>query len=243
MNRHLFIWGIFLLTSLFTQAQVPSDQYLEEAIEQRTIDEERWSQIIEGIDYSESEKVKKRRERKEKEDRYEEMRDEEPDPIAGLQLLGNIALFLGVLGGIILLAFLLKGLLGVEMKPRDKKIKKKVEVGAINLASIEENIHETDLEGYIARAIQDGQYALAVRLYYLAILKAFSEAKLIHWKRDKTNRQYLKELSATPYAAPFAQATQIFEWAWYSHHKLSEADYQRMEPTFKNMIKQVKDNQ
>ena len=54
---------------------------------------------------------------------------------------------------------------------------------------IEENIHESDLDKFIKQAESEEKYNLAIRLYYLAIIKELSLGKLIKWKRNKTNRR------------------------------------------------------
>ena len=42
-------------------------------------------------------------------------------------------------------------------------------------------------------ALAAGNFSLAVRLYYLQVIKTLSEQNAIAWSREKTNRDYLHE--------------------------------------------------
>ena len=67
-----------------------------------------------------------------------------------------------------------------------------------SLADIEDNLHESNLHSFLAQAEANGDYRLAVRLYYLNILKNMSLREYIIWKKDKTNTQYLADPSKMP---------------------------------------------
>ena len=47
----------------------------------------------------------------------------------------------------------------------------------------EEHIYESDLDRFIREATEQGNYALAIRLYYLAIIKELSLNRTILWKK------------------------------------------------------------
>ena len=117
--------------------------------------------------------------------------------------------------------------------PRDKKLKS---VNAIDLKEIEENLEDVELEDPIQQAIAAGNYPLAVRLYYLAILKDLSLNKKIKWKKDKTNGEYLRELAGTNIFEEFQKITLVFERIWYGKMELSQADFQKVEKLFLKLI-------
>lgn len=229
----------WLLVSLTATAQNPEQVYADERIEKRRAAAD-WSALTEGIDYSEGQKEEAAVAEEEQGDRYNEVRRRERSIFFGDGLAKAIFVFLSVIGVAIIIALLLRYVLGIELSPKDKKLKNRATVGALRLEDIEENIHESDLEEYIQRALSEQQYALAIRLYYLAILKELSLVKAIQWKRDKTNRQYLAEMKQTALATPFSEATRIFEWAWYGNHVMDEEDYHRLAPKFKNMVEQAR---
>ena len=78
--------------------------------------------------------------------------------------------FFIILAAAVAIALLLRQFLGFGGLPRNVKIKESI-LQEGELKNIEENLHETALEGYIRQAIDQKRYNLAIRLYFLAILK------------------------------------------------------------------------
>jgi len=240
--NHCFRYIAFVFLLCFAglaPAQNPTGIYLEEDIQKRA-PASGWNEITEGLDYSTQQSKKKPKKEESSGDRYDEMRDRGDSMTASQPLIDAILIFLSIVAVAVVIGLLLKYLLGIEFIPRDKKIRNRATVGSLRLEDIEQNIHESDLDRFIREALEEKQYALAIRLYYLAILKELSLAKVIRWKRDKTNRQYLHEIRSTALADSFAEATRIFEWAWYGSHQLEEEDYNRLAPTFKSIVDQVR---
>jgi hypothetical protein len=69
----------------------------------------------------------------------------------------------------------------------------------VALKDIETNLQEADVEGFLAQSLKEKDYRLAIRLYYLAIIKELAAKGMIDWKRDKTNGHYLRELRRKKY--------------------------------------------
>lgn len=225
----------------------PSEQYMEEDLGRHAFGRQDWEKATEGLSYEEPASRRKQREEAERQKRLEGERGggESPGgPGPGFSIdsgLGSAILkFLAILFLAVVLAILLRALLGLEAAPRNKKIRGPAGSGPISLDDIEDSIHESDLEAYIRQAVAAGEYALAIRLYYLAILKELSLRKAIRWKKDKTNRQYLFELRQSPLAGPFAEATRFFEQAWYGGRAVGEGEYRLMEPRFRELVEKAK---
>ena len=237
--KHITFLAFLLSYSTVATAQLPSDDYQNERIQTRPITPSKWEQVTDGLDYTEVAKEKKEKKKEENSRRYGDLRNQQRSISMGQKLISNILIFILIVAALIGIALIIKNMLGIEIIPRNKKIKN-ASIGSLSLEAIEENIHESDLERFIRQALEEKNYALAIRLYYLAILKELSLAKAIRWKRDKTNRQYMLELQQSPLAQAFTEATRIFEWAWYGNHELSEADYHRLAPKFKAIVEEVK---
>lgn len=122
--------------------------------------------------------------------------------------------------------------------PRNRKVNT-AELLGLSLEDIEENFQELALEDFIRNAIERKEFALAIRLYYLAVLKELAAQELIRWKKDKTNLDYIREMRPTELGAPFREITRIFEWAWYGQQPVSEADFNLLEPKMKFFLQQV----
>lgn len=108
------------------------------------------------------------------------------------------------------------------------------------LEHIEQNLHEADIDRFLRQALTAGNYRLAVRLYYLAIIKELSLQSKIEWKRDKTNGAYIREMRKYSTLLPdFQKLTLIFEYVWYSDLPFSSERYDQVQPLFRTYLQQV----
>lgn len=219
----------------------PEELYLNEAIQQRDFEEANWKEATAGLDYSSDVKKKAKPKEKEEEASRNEprrLRRNNPQITFGDGTASAILKFLIILGGVVTLFLILRSLLGLGSLPRNKKIKSE-EHGEINIEQIEENIHESDLDRYIRQALNDQNYVLAIRLYYLAGLKELSLQNLVKWKKDKTNKDYLMEMRHQEGYEELKQMTQIFDRVCYGNFQLEESDFRQIEPMFKQFIKTI----
>ncbi len=84
----------------------------------------------------------------------------------------------------------------------------------------------------IEKALQQGDYRLAIRLMYLRMLKTLAEKRIIQYQSDRTNFDYLAQLSATRYYEPFFKITRDYEYSWYGQFDVNESAYQRVKKDF-----------
>jgi len=223
----LFLFGIAIPSSY---TQTPAENYYNSEIQPLKADQEALDKAVAEIDYE-----KYRKDQKSKEEQKKEQQEQQEFE----NNLGPFFKFLLITIAIGLLAFLLIKLMDAEniFSPKNRKITGSA--AKIDLENIEENLHESDLEGFIRQALASGNFALAIRLYYLAILKELSLSNQIKWKKDKTNREYSREMSGKPLANDFREATLIFERVWYGTGDVTELDYQRIEPSLKSLLQKI----
>ena len=104
------------------------------------------------------------------------------------------------------------------------------------LETLDERILETDLDRWLRQALEAGNYSAAVRIYYLAIIKALTLNEVIVWKKDKTNADYLRELRNHAFYLEFARSTRIFERVRYSNleetARLDRETFSTLQPLF-----------
>lgn len=247
------IWVLFLVflfsNSLVAfQSSTASEDYLKSTIVEKKFNEKTWKSTIEGIDYSKQ--VPGNGKKRKKNDLGEPDDDGDYDPAYEEEefevpvynsFWSGFFKFLLILMVVVVLAFVIANMVGAEgwsLAPRNRKIKPSQNIN-ISLENIEEHIHETDLEKYIREALQQENHALAVRLYYLAIIKELSAKKWIKWKKDKTNRAYIRELSNTNLYADFRIVTNAFERVWYGKEHLDGLNFRgRVQPLFEKMLKE-----
>ena len=247
MRAYFFFFFLFsiLHTSVQAQEGSPYERYLDERLGSNQFEKEEWEKAKEGLDFSEAAVKKKKPEQAEApsgggEGRYEppprQRNSVQLDPALASGILKFLAIFILA----VVLALILRGVLGLESNPRNKKIGQEGSDGVISLEKIEENIHSSDLDAYIRQALKQEEYALAIRLYYLSILKELSLRKAIRWTRNKTNRQYVQEMQQSAFSSSFEEVTSIFERAWYGDRQLNRQDFQAVEPKFRTLTRRIK---
>ena len=88
-------------------------------------------------------------------------------------------------------------------------------------------------EGLIAEALIYKDFRLAVRYLYLQTLQKLTMAGFIHFTSDKTNYEYVKELSGKPHQNEFASLTLHYEYVWYGKFDIDQKIFVRLQKDFK----------
>ena len=102
-----------------------------------------------------------------------------------------------------------------------------------------ENIFEIKFEKEIQKAIDAGNFRLAVRLMYLRTLKDLSLRNLINYTHEKTNTDYLFQLAGSPYYNNFFRLTRSFDYTWYGHFPLSQESFSVIQNDFNSFKQQL----
>lgn len=104
----------------------------------------------------------------------------------------------------------------------------------LDFSESEENIHQVNFDELIAEAAERGDFRKAVRLHFLQLLKQLSDKNLIAWQLDKTNSDYLAELSKSTYGRQFGEIAYLYEYIWYGDFQVTESSYSNMVSKFKS---------
>lgn len=139
---------------------------------------------------------------------------------------------LSVLAGLLIIFFFFRGEITGVFKRNPEIISTR--------DSYTENVHEMDFEQLITEAVSNNNYRLAIRLYYLSVLKALSDAELIKWQSNKTNFDYYYELRGEDRRRGFYELTGIFEYAWYGNNQISADDFNEHQGVFSGYLKTIK---
>lgn len=114
---------------------------------------------------------------------------------------------------------------------------------ANNIAYVlDEDIREMDIEALLQKALENKQFRLAIRLYYLKLLKQLTEQDIIDWQLHKTNRDYLYEMRTHSQYQPFRRLTQLYEYVWYGNFSLDTSTFKGIEGDFMQLIALTKYN-
>ena len=120
-----------------------------------------------------------------------------------------------------------------------KRNRKVGSIDGYSIESLEENLEETDLDHYLRMAIEANDFKSAVRIFYLAIIKTLHERRLIKWRREKTNFDYVYEMRPTNFFMRFRDMTRAFEIVWYGDLEVTEHEYRVMETEFRKFLKEI----
>ncbi len=230
MIRQIIYYSFLVLMMSFASSMQPmvAQDYLQEEINQRSLDESRWNKLSNGVDYVEKETPTQNE--VETKDRPER---EKPSTLFKDASALRIILYIGF--GALLLLVLVRLFTNKFTIINSKAPRKE-----FTIEEIEENIHESDIDRFLKEALKNRSYHLAIRLYYLKVIKELSLNNSIHWKKDKTNRDYLREMRPQENYSKFREITRIFDKVWYGEIKVDEKDYNAVEPVFKTFMKTIK---
>lgn len=129
-------------------------------------------------------------------------------------------------------------ILFVNTKVSDKGAK----VKEVELEKAPVEISKSELELMLEKALENNDYRMAVRIYFIFILKDLSEKKWITWKKEKTNISYLMEMRGKKQYDLFNESVSIFELVWYGNYTISKNDYSSIEPKLKTLLQELAKN-
>ena len=149
--------------------------------------------------------------------------------MSGLQILFKI---IAVIVIVFVVYLIVKVIINKEGGWVFSKSAKKIDV----LENVEENIHTINFNKIVKDAVQNKNYRIAVRYYYLWLLKSLSDKDIIEWDIEKTNADYLNEISNLETKKNFQFLSYIYEYSWYGEFDLTEDDFKKAEKAFQKNI-------
>ncbi|KOS08426.1 hypothetical protein AM493_19115 [Flavobacterium akiainvivens] len=103
----------------------------------------------------------------------------------------------------------------------------------------EENIHEMDFATLIDQTQREGNYRLAVRYYYLWLLKKLSYREVISWHTDKTNNDYYYEIKDPALRDDFKYLSYVYDHSWYGEFPIDNTSYAKAEKAFQQTLNKL----
>jgi hypothetical protein len=85
-----------------------------------------------------------------------------------------------------------------------------------------EDLFSIDYDLQLQKAIEANDYRLGVRLMYLHVLRLMADKEIIAYKMERTNSEYLLQVSQTGYYTGFARLTRNFEYVWYGNFTITK---------------------
>ena len=103
----------------------------------------------------------------------------------------------------------------------------------------EEIIRSRNIQELIQKALEEKNYRLAIRYYYLLVLKKLTKAEIITYEFDKTNSEYVSEISSETISGQFSKVTILYDYIWYGSFDVTETDFGIAQKTFKRLVQQI----
>ncbi len=103
--------------------------------------------------------------------------------------------------------------------------------------NVEENFDESDFEALLKEAIKNQNYRLAIRYYYLTLLKKLNHKKLIEYHKDKTNSDYLFEIEDQKIRSEFSYLSYVYTYIWYGEFQINREKFQSIQVKYQSFLK------
>lgn len=199
-------------------------QYEHQGPDTNSFNKESWKKATEGLDYTDHRNLPS-----------EEKVNQTVTPVFNIsqqtwRLIAFVILFA------VLIVVLLKAF-GVNIFLHKKK---QTEKKIFTAEEFDETIPESELDRLLREALERNDYRLAIRIHYLMAIKELSQQSLIHWRKEKTNFDYVRELSSTPLYNGFMEITLLFERVWYGDRIINEQRFNDINLTFRNFLLTLK---
>ncbi|WP_223034125.1 hypothetical protein [Hanstruepera marina] len=132
--------------------------------------------------------------------------------------LGSLYLFL---------KFMLQSPIGSVFKTEEHDIE--------GFSYVEENINTVNFDDLITSALKQNNYRLATRYMYLKSLKILSKKGIIDWHYDKTNSDYINEITNETTRNRFKRISYIYDYVWYGEFEIDENQFKRNQTDFNTL--------
>ena len=146
------------------------------------------------------------------------------------------SIFPFLLGGFVIFV-ILKTVLGIDARFW-KKTSKTTQLSK-KLVYEDQDIHEINLEALLQQAIENKDYRLAIRYYYLSTLKGLTNKEIIDYHKDKTNSEYLFEIENKEMRTNFSYLSYVYSYVWYGEFPVDENSFKIAQHKYKSFLKSM----
>ncbi len=176
-----------------------------------------------------------------KENKPKKKEIEAPVDNSGSAFLAFFAYFMTSIFPFLLGAFvifvILKTVLGIDARfwkksPKTTQLSKK-------LIYEDEDIHELNLEALLQQAIENKNFRLAIRYYYLSTLKKLTNKEIIDYHKDKTNSEYLFEIENKEMRTEFSYLSYVYSYVWYGEFPVDESSFKIAQNKYQSFLKSM----
>lgn len=110
--------------------------------------------------------------------------------------------------------------------------RKKIDASELN----QEDLKQMDFPKLVSQSSSDGQYNLAIRYYFLWVLKKLADREIIDWHWDKTNSDYLYEIKNSTLRKDFEYLAYVYDYSWYGNFPIDTTAFAKAEKAFQKTL-------
>ncbi|NIJ44200.1 flagellar biogenesis protein FliO [Wenyingzhuangia heitensis] len=103
-----------------------------------------------------------------------------------------------------------------------------------------EEIELSDFNLLVKESVDNNNYRLAVKYYYLWVLQKLSEQEIIELSNLKTNSDYQLETENTPYFQNFKSVSYYYNYIWYGEFMIDKEAFEKIESSYQQLLNQLK---
>lgn len=104
----------------------------------------------------------------------------------------------------------------------------------------EEHIEKIDLNKLLKEALDTNNYRLAIRYQFLLTLQKLSKNDKIEWHFDKTNSDYITEITEPQLKNKFKKVVYLYDYIWYGEQEIAIDNYEKSISDFETINKLLK---
>ena len=105
------------------------------------------------------------------------------------------------------------------------------------VAFVERNLMDVDVRKYIAEAVKNQDYALAIRYQQLLNIQLLNKRGLIEWNYTKTNAELMEDVKDSVLRQEFLACAALFDRIWFGDFAVNATEYQGIAVEFEQFQK------
>lgn len=145
------------------------------------------------------------------------------------------------IGGVIIFLLVIYFIFKAVMNDEGKWVfGKSSDKSIIPVMDIENHLQTSDFKQLIEEAERDHNHRLAIRYYYLWLLKALTNAEIIDYDVEKTNSDYYHEIASTSIKDEFSYTSYLYNYIWYGEFDVNQEQFNKAKIAFINFLKTIK---
>lgn len=203
-------------------AHFDSFQIEKQPLKRTQLDSIKWKELVKDYDFSNTPKPKNIQPTK-----IRDWKIPKPKSFLGLGQVLLIILLIIVLTVIVFL--IIRQVRKGDVRVNDDEIWWQIDLEKSDSAEI-------ILSDRLKNALDNGEYAIAIRLNYLQLLNELNRYNFILWKKDKSNADFIKELKSREFHNDFRQLTRRFERAWFGRKITNRETYEAFYESYQRIL-------